>query len=176
MWLMPKQNPKIFASTNNNYVHNFNQAGGGAYGTYIGMCGGLSILWLNNMLSGFRDVISKPDEGRAQLVQVKMRWDPSDANFMINMIQSVELNGAAFSTAKGVSIAADEMASKGGAFLICNGDHVMAAIIKPGKFYFYDSEDGLYLHENRSDWKLQISMLGYGNRYPQPWSVWTVTK
>lgn len=169
-------NPKIFASTNDNYVHNFDQAGAGR-GTYVGMCGGLSTLWLNNMLSGVRDVNSKPDEFRAQLLQVKYRWDKSTGGQdAVNLLATAGLTGNVYLKDAGVSFAAEQMASKGGAFLIWNGPHFVAASIKPGKFYFFDCEDGLYLLENKAEWKTQIAKMGYGSTSPDPWTVWSVTK
>jgi hypothetical protein len=170
------QSPLIFTSTNHNYVHNFKQAGAGR-GTYVGMCGGLSTLWLNNMLGGVRDINSKPDEGRAQLLQVKYRWDKSlGGQDAINLLASAGLIGTTFLTRAGISMAGEEMASKGGGFLIWNGPHFVAAFIRPGQFYFYDCETGLYLYETKSDWKAQIGSLGYGSRFLEPWTVWSVTK
>ncbi len=172
---MPGPGSKIFSSTNNNYVQNFKQAGAGR-GTYVGMCGGLSTLWLLNMLNDVRDINSKPEEGRAQLIQVRYRWDKSlGGDDAINLVQSVGLHATRFLNKAGVSYATEQIAGKDGAFLIWNGPHFVAAYINGGKFYFYDCEDGLYLLNNKADWRAQITSMGYGGRYPDPWTVFTVT-
>jgi hypothetical protein len=172
---MPGQNPQIFDSTNNNYVQNFNQAGAGR-GTYVGMCGGLSSLWLKNMVSGVRDLLSKPDEGRAQILQVKYRWDKSlGGQDAINLLASAGVTGVLLTDFTPVSIALETIATTGGSFLIWNGPHFVAAQVAGGKFYFYDCEHGLYLYNTKLDWKAQIQALGYGTTYPDDWKVWSVT-
>jgi len=168
----PRQNPKIFDSTNDNYLHNFNQAGAGR-GTYAGMCTSLSALWLDNILSGKRDVISKPDEGRAQYLQAKFRWDRSLGwQDRVNLLKSANLKGVSILTNATVPDAEAQMASRGGGFLIDNGSHAVAVYIKPDNFYFYDCEKGLFLFQTESEWKSQISSMGYDN---DQWTVWSVT-
>jgi hypothetical protein len=173
---MPIQNEMIFDSTNDNYAYLLQQGGQVQAGVYLGMCGGLSTLWLKNMLAGVRDLLSKPDEGRAQLIQVKYRWDHADdSQAAVNLLASVGLTGVAFLTAEQVSTAIAQIGATNGAFLIWNGPHFVAAHVSPAKFYFYDCEDGLFRYGTQLAWAAKISSMGYGNQYPQPWTVWTVT-
>ncbi len=170
----PKQNPRIFESTNNSSAH-LNQAGAG-WGSYVGMCGGLSSLWLKNMLDGKRDTLSKPDSGRAQLLQVKYRWDKSPGERdILNLLSSAGLIGTSVCKSAGVSFACTSMSGKGGAFLIWNGPHFVAALVKPGKFYFYDCESGLFLYDYQAEWKMAIREMGYTQDSSENWNVWSVS-
>lgn len=172
---MTPTDPQIFKSTNSLYLHHFNQAGAGR-GTYEGMCGGLSTLWLKNMLDGVRDVLSKPDEFRAQLLQARYRWDKATGGTdAVHLLQSVGLKGALLCSGAGVSYACEQIAAKGGAFLIWNGPHFVAAYIATGKFYFYDCEAGLFLDESKSEWKSRIRAMGYAGGSDESWMVWSVT-
>lgn len=172
---MPQQNPMIFQSSNNNYVHNFNQAGAGV-GTYVGMCGGLSSLWLKNMIGGVRDLLSKPDEGRAQLLQVKYRWDKSvGGQDAVNLLASAGATGVLLHDFTPVSTSLETIATAGGSFLIWNGPHFVAAHVADTKHYFYDCEDGLFLYDTKLEWKAKIIAMGYGTTYPDDWKVWTAT-
>lgn len=169
-----KQNSRIFISTNNNAAH-VNQAGAG-WGDYDGMCGGLSSLWLKNMLSGKRDIMSKPDDGRAQLLQVKYRWDTSPGEQdILSLLQTAGLRGNALVKDAGVSFACTKMADSGGGFLIWNGPHFVAALVKSGRYYFYDCEEGLFLYSNASAWKTKIREMGYSQSSNENWDVWNVS-
>ena len=149
---------RLWASTNNNSVINFRQGyNPQERGTYQGMCAGLSTLWLLNMLNGVRDMNSKPDDFRAQLVHVKYRWGTGEIE--IKLVQSVGLKAVTFLTGKSVSFATEEIASKGGAHLIRNDHHAVASYISGSRYYFYDCESGLYLESNKSDWKNTIAGL-----------------
>ena len=119
--------------------------------TYEGICKGQAVLWCRNMLDGQEPSASKPEYGRASALQVlyERRTDGGDDSIFARagMATSLRVRGPA-------AILLDTIVKTPGVFQIRYTGHALAAANVHGKYYFFDSEQGLYEFGSADDfWK-----------------------
>lgn len=152
---------KVFSSTNA-FTSLQTEAGGNATGRRLGICAARTALWCKSMFGGVRPLLTEPDAFRAQLLQVKYRWDPANpGQDYVNLFKSIQVTAAiAFQSLK-ESLALMAMSAQSGVYHLSEvGVHTVGAATTGGKYYFYDCDEngagGLYEFDSLSDWKALI--------------------
>jgi hypothetical protein len=168
---------RVFESTNTvgtSTKYSVTKSGGSTTGVALakkdeGLCKALAVLWCANILSGVRDLLTKPDEFRAGALQVRFEmagWD-SPTVFGLAGLESTEDQEASG------SVALDYMIANPGTYQIRVPGHAIAAQITGTTYYFYDSESGLWKYTSSADWKKNIS-----DEYKptKTWKIWRLRK
>jgi hypothetical protein len=133
--------------------------------TYEGICKGQAVTWCRNMLDGKAPKLTKPSYDRAAALQVRYEWSDSDKMFRLaSMVAAGHYNGAG-------SILAGQVINQPGVYQIRYTGHALAAANQGGKFYFFDSEQGLYEYDNSSD-LVNRFLNGYSSdKYQEMWRL-----
>ncbi len=116
-----------------------------------GMCVAASAIWCDHMIKGVRPLLSKPDMGRAQLLQVRYRWGTGRSAGVIELLGKINLNGDVKPTVHRVT-AMRSMIKHPGVYHICASGHAFAEDTRDGHHYHYDVEKGLYGYDDSAEW------------------------
>jgi hypothetical protein len=162
--------PALVYSSTNNFSSVQTEGGGATTGVRLGICAALSALWCKSVFQGTRPLLTKPETGRAQLLQVKYRWNPATpGSDYVDLFKWIDVT-AVIDFTLGVNLALAAMAAKPGVYHLSEiGVHTVAASTLGQMFYFYDCDEngagGLYEFSTMAEWKDLINQYYAGVRW-----------
>jgi len=153
---------RVFTSTNA-FSSLQTEAGGNASGRRLGICAAYTALWCKAVFKGTRPLLTKPEQFRAQILQVKYRWDPaSPGTDYVNLFQSIDVTASVDFQSLDQDTALSTVSAQTGVYHLSEiGVHTVGAAYTGGKYYFYDCDEngagGLYEFDTIGDWKALVN-------------------
>ena len=149
----------MYFTSHNRYSSKQTQGTHNAWAERMGACAAASAIWCANILiEGKKPQLSKPEMGRAQLLQVKYRWGSGGSDGALELLRKVNLKGEAKTTVKR-DAAMRMMIFQPGVYHICAHGHAFAEDTRYGHYYHYDVASGLYGYDNYVEWKIGVNRM-----------------
>ena len=134
--------------------------------TYEGICKGQAIAWVQNMLSGAQPKLTKPSYDKAAALQVLYERKSDGGNVGLfskaNLVVQTNIAGNGHTILNYIT-------NNPGVYQIRFDGHALAAANKGGKYYFFDSEQGLFELDSALDFTVKF-LEGYPSaKYREAW-------
>jgi hypothetical protein len=139
-----------------------------------GICVAQSALFCLNMKEGKKDLLTKPDTGRASILQAKYDMDPDPENTVRSKLFA-ELD---FTVAPKVKLpgmqALQHLIKNNGLYFMRYKGHAMAAKIGDGAYYYFEPEEGLFKFKSGGDLEKEV-MKRYVNKMKENWYLFKLS-
>jgi hypothetical protein len=134
--------------------------------TYEGICKGQAVAWVQNMLAGSAPKLTKPSYDKAAALQVlyERKSDGGNAGLFnkANLIVKANVTGNGHTLLNYIT-------NNGGVYQIRYDGHALGAANVGGKYYFFDSEQGLFELDSALDFTVKF-LEGYQSaKYREAW-------
>lgn len=135
---------------------------------YEGICKGQAVVWCANMLRGVAPKLTKPSYDRAAALQVL--YERSADGGSQSMFAKASLSVAANPQGNGQALLGQIIGTPG-VYQIRYTGHALAAANVGGKYYFFDSEQGLFEYDSALDFTVKFFGGYNSNNYHEMWQL-----
>lgn len=136
--------------------------------TYEGICKGQAVAWCQNMLTGAQPKLTKPHYEKAAALQVL--YERTSDGGEVELFGKANLSVAGTVTGNGHALL-NAIVSTPGVYQVRYAGHALGAANVGGKFYFFDSEQGLFELDSALDLTAQF-LDGYESaKYREAWRL-----